>query len=161
MQTIIELNADHPVVDAIANHIALVNSQPDPNSTCAHAARQIAVIAAAYAKQVSAQRDLMRTRLQTIYVYQKSVASGQPASLHESTIRFCEELGYTDWRERPMNELLSTSQQMLKTTKLEWIKAEVYRIIAKGELLTELSVADFMHLFAESVPKSDESSDFQ
>ena len=136
MQKIIELNADHPVVDAIANHIALVNSQPSTNSTCAHDAEQVAAIAAAYAKQVSAQRDLMRIRLQTIYAYQKSVASGQPANLPESTVQFCNELGDAGWRERPMNELLSTSQQQLKKAKLEWIKAEVYQVIAKGELLT-------------------------
>jgi hypothetical protein len=122
MQTIIELNADHPVVDAIANHIALVNSQPSPNSTCADDAEQVAAIAVAYAKQVSAQRDLMRTRLQTIHAYQKSVAEGQPANLHESTINFCEELGYPDWRERPMHDLLSVSQQQLKKAKLEWLK---------------------------------------
>jgi hypothetical protein len=143
MQKIIELNADHPVVDAIANHIALVNSQPSPNSTCAHDAEQVAAIAAAYAKQVSAQRDLMRARLKSIYAYQKSVVEGQPASLHESTINFCEELGYPDWRERPMNELLSTSQQQLKKAKLEWIKAKVYRIVAQGKLLTDLSSSDF------------------
>ena len=157
MQKIIKLNADHPVVDAIANHIALVNSQTSLNSTCAQDAEQVAAIAATYAKQVSAQRDLMRIRLQTIYAYQKSVATGQPASVDESTFRFCEELGYPDWSERPMNELLSTSQHQLKKAKLEWIKAEVYRIVAQGELLTELSSADFLHMFAQPAPKSDEN----
>lgn len=161
MQKIIELNSDHPVVDAIANHIALVSSQPSPNSTRTQDVEQVAAIGAAYAKQVGAQRDLMRTRLQTIYAYQKSVADGQPANLHESTINFCEELGYHDWRERPMNELLSTSQQMLKKAKLEWIKAEVYRIVAEGELLTELSSSDYLQMFAQSAPEGGENSNGQ
>ena len=93
MKDIITLNSDHPVVDTIANHIARVNSLPSPNRNYAQEARQVADISAAYAKQVCAQRDLMRIRLQTIYAYQKSVASGQLANLPESTVQFCNELG--------------------------------------------------------------------
>ena len=60
-----------------------------------------------------------------------------------------------------MNELLSTSQQQLKKAKLEWIKAELYQIVAKGELLTELSSADLLHMFSESARKSDDNSGVQ
>lgn len=156
MSTLLEINQEHPVIDALARNIAMVTAQPSENASFAQTTQKMTAIAALYAKQVAGQRDLMRVRLQTIFAYQKSVKEHQEVVLRPETILFCEELGVVDWRECPMDELLSFSREKLKAVKYNWLRSEIYRLIAQSELLTELSKADFEHMFADQTQTAEQ-----
>ena len=149
MTTLIELNSDHPVIDAIAKNIASLTSQPNPVGTYAEDFQQVTQIATLYEKQVTTQRALMLTRLQTIFAYKQSNKNGGEAKLPPETIKFCEELGIEDWRTCPMNDLLSSSKWQLQKAKYEWIRSKVYCMIVQGELITELKRSDFENMFAD------------
>ena len=140
--TIIEIGYAHPVIDAIAKNIASVSSHDDPSSTYAAQAAQVACISDLYEKQVTSQRALALNRLRTICAYQKSVKEGSEIKLDPETVAFCDALGVEDWRDCPMNDLLSFSKEQLKKAKFEWIRAKIYCLIIEGELLTELKRAD-------------------
>lgn len=140
--TIVEIGYAHPVIDAIAKNIASVTSQIDPTNTYAEQATQVASIADLYQKQVTSQRALALNRLRTICAYQKSVKEGNEIKLDPETVTFCDALGVEDWRDCPMNDLLSFSKEQLKKAKFEWIRAKIYCLIIEGELITELKRAD-------------------
>jgi hypothetical protein len=72
VSTIQEIPLSHPLVNAITRNIATLTSLPGEDASYAKTSQQIADIVAVYAKQLAAQRDLLRVRLQTIYVVQKS-----------------------------------------------------------------------------------------
>jgi hypothetical protein len=139
----LDFGVDHPVVDGIAKHITFLSSGSVPGLTTAEVAKYVADLADAFAKQISAQRGIMISRLQIMHAYQQSVQSGQAVQLDEETARFCAALGYEDWPERGMSELLSSSREQLKPARYEWYRAEIYRMVTQAQLMIELTSADY------------------
>ena len=139
----LDFGVDHPVVDGIAKSITLLSSGPVPGMTTAEVAKYAADLADTFAKQISIQRGIMISRLQIMHAYQQSVQSGQAVKLDDETAAFCAALGYEDWPERGMSELLSSSREQLKPARYEWYRAEIYRMVTQAQLMIELTSSDY------------------
>ena len=130
------------VVDGLANALSMLRSDPIPQMTKAEVARSTEDLADTFAKQIKAQRDIMINRLQSICAYQQSVVLGKEATLTQDAIELCDQLGCSDWREHNVDALRSVSIEQLKSARHEWFQSEIYRSVAKGELMIEISQAD-------------------
>lgn len=143
MIKIIDFGVSHPVVDSIAKSITVLCADSVPGMTTAQVAQCAADLADSFAKQITAQREIMVSRLQIIEAYQTSIKAGQEASLDAHTVEFCAALGTEDWRERSLDELRMISCEQLKAARLQWFRSEIYRLVAKGESMIEITAADY------------------